>query len=79
MPENGPIAPLVKSLSRQFESARDFNPVGRRLDALAAALDALDAAIMVPGPVPEYHEKIMAKHRREWPTLWAAIDAVRNT
>lgn len=78
MPEHAPIAPLVKCVARQFEPARDFNPVGRRLDALAAALDALDAAITVPGPVPEYHEKIMAKHRREWPTLWAAIDAVRR-
>jgi hypothetical protein len=31
-------------------------------------------AIQNPGPVPAYHAEIMARHRREWPTLWQAID-----
>jgi hypothetical protein len=33
-----------------------------------------DAAYNNPGPVPEYHYSIMRKHRKEWPTLWGALD-----
>jgi hypothetical protein len=33
-----------------------------------------DAAYNNPGPVPEYHYSIMRKHRKEWPTLWEALD-----
>lgn len=31
-------------------------------------------AIEDPGRNPGYHYGVMAKHRKEWPTLWKAID-----
>jgi hypothetical protein len=37
-------------------------------------VDELRRAIEDPGPRPDIHFEIMARHRREWPTLWAAID-----
>ena len=40
------------------------------------AIDQLRRAVKNEGPMPEYHRRMMAKHRSEWPTLWAAIDAV---
>lgn len=45
-------------------------------DDLRDALDRLFVAIHDAGPVPGYHRDIMRKHRREWPTLWEALDAV---
>ena len=33
-------------------------------------------AVENEGTHPTYHRKIMARHRREWPTLWKAIDAL---
>jgi hypothetical protein len=38
------------------------------------ALEQLRRAIRDEGPSPRLHRKVMARHRREWPTLWAAID-----
>lgn len=42
--------------------------------AVGALLDAID----VEGPNPAHHRRIMNEHRRQWPTLWAAIDRLRN-
>ena len=36
------------------------------------------AAIENEGRAPAYHQMIMARHRREWPTLWKALDALRD-
>ena len=33
-------------------------------------------AIEDEGLAPARHQEIMARHRREWPTLWAAIDKI---
>ena len=33
-------------------------------------------AVLDEGPKPAAHRQIMARHRREWPTLWRAIDAI---
>ena len=33
-------------------------------------------AVMNPGPVPEYHLRVEAQARKEWPVLWKAIDAL---
>lgn len=48
-------------------------------DDLAEALATLDRAIEVKGPVPEYHDAQVARLRREWPSLWEAIEAVRRS
>ncbi len=40
------------------------------------AIDQLRAAIEDKGPRPDWHDQVMARCRQEWPTLWAAIDAL---
>ena len=40
------------------------------------AIEAIRAAITDAGPHPEYHYTLMERHRAEWPTLWAALDAL---
>jgi hypothetical protein len=39
-----------------------------------SGLIALKQAIFDEGPEPDYHQEIMSRHRKEWPTLWHAID-----
>lgn len=36
-------------------------------------------AIKDEGSHPPYHREVMARHRREWPTLWKAIDGLCST
>jgi hypothetical protein len=43
-------------------------------DRAGKALGSLVRAIRDPGRVPRHHWRTMAKHRREWPVLWEAID-----
>lgn len=31
-------------------------------------------AIINPGRNPALHYRMMERHRKEWPTLWAALD-----
>lgn len=38
--------------------------------------DDLRRAIEDRGQRPDVHDAIMRRHRAEWPTLWAAIDAL---
>lgn len=40
-----------------------------------AALE-LRRAVVLPGPQPQWHRSVIARHRAEWPTLWRAIDQV---
>lgn len=75
---SAPASALVRCVAHEFETSRGFNPVGDRLNTLAQALDALDRAITEAGPQPVWHERMMERHRREWPTLWAALDAIRR-
>ena len=42
----------------------------------ALAIDALVTAVLYEGANPAYHRETMARHRKEWPVLWSAIDAV---
>lgn len=44
------------------------------MNEMEEAIRQLKQAIFVEGVVPYYHREIMKKHRKEWPTLWAAID-----
>lgn len=39
----------------------------------AAALQVVDA-IRNEGSHPNFHRTVIAKHRREWPTLWCQLD-----
>jgi chromosome segregation ATPase len=43
---------------------------------LKNSIDSLEMAIKDEGPYPKHHRKIMFRHKREWPTLWNAIDKV---
>lgn len=51
-----------------------MNEAADALDALAAAVAAVRHAVDDAGPRPDVHQKIMARHRAEWPTLWDAVD-----
>jgi hypothetical protein len=42
--------------------------------AVAAVLRAIDDE----GPRPDVHRDVGARHRREWPTLWRALDELRR-
>lgn len=37
-------------------------------------VEQLARAVYDKGRMPIYHDTVMARHRKEWPTLWAAID-----
>ena len=50
----------------------------RRLRGLRAAASRLDAAIVNEGPARHLHRDQVDRLRREWPTLWAAIEDVRE-
>ena len=39
-------------------------------------IEAIRKAIQNEGPQPRYHRTLMRKHRREWKTLWKAIDNI---
>ena len=40
------------------------------------AILRLRKAVFNKGPNPKFHDKLMKKHRSEWPELWVAIDAL---
>lgn len=42
--------------------------------ALLGRIDAVSRAIHDQGPVPGFHRRVADRHRREWPTLWRALD-----
>lgn len=50
-----------------------------REQQLEAALLEILQAIDAPGLNPKHHLAIVTAHRREWPTLWSAIDRARVT
>lgn len=45
-----------------------------RMKAIVDAVGQLVAAVKIEGSHPAYHQAVMGRHRKEWPTLWAAID-----
>lgn len=47
---------------------------GGKLDAIYNAAFRLRTAIRNAGPVPNHHWMVMERHRKEWPTLWEALD-----
>ena len=42
------------------------------------AILKMNEAIGNKGPNPTVHEVIMEEHRRQWPTLWKAIDGIQE-
>lgn len=61
-----------------YDRLRDALDTHWRLATVAAgpALVELVAAVNDTGPRPDVHRKILARHRREAPAVWAAIDAL---
>ena len=45
-------------------------------DRTDIAILRLRKAVYNKGPNPKLHDKIVKKHRSEWPELWVAIDAL---
>lgn len=39
---------------------------------------AIEDAILIHGPRPDIHRETLARHRKEWPLLWAALDRLRQ-
>ena len=42
----------------------------------AELIAAIRAAILDEGHEPAYHRQVLARHRREWPTLWRVLDQI---
>lgn len=68
----------MKSLLKRLHKASDDLYIYRktRSDIRNAArrLEAIQAAWLDAGPVPEYHEHMKYKLRRDWPVLAKALD-----
>lgn len=41
---------------------------------MSEAVAGVIEAIFNQGPRPDLHCQILDRHRREWPSLWAALD-----
>jgi hypothetical protein len=41
---------------------------------LLAAVGEIRRSVEDEGPEPAYHRAIVKRHRKEWPTLWRALD-----
>lgn len=44
--------------------------------ALLGRIEAVRSAVHEPGPMPNFHRRVADRHRREWPTLWRALDSL---
>ena len=54
----------------------EVSTIRRARRIVNALVPVLEAIVDDEGPHPELHRKVMAKHREEWPTLWAALDGL---
>jgi len=54
-------------------SKRTKKPAPRAAEPL---IELLAAVIADERPIPAYHRNRLARHRKEWPELWRAIDAL---
>ena len=43
------------------------------------AVQKVKRAILNEGRMPAHHRKVMQQHRKEWPTLWAALDELMRS
>lgn len=58
----------IEYLRKEVVSLRNQN------DQIISKIYDLNKSINDPGPNPKFHFSVMKKHRKEWPTLWHAID-----
>ncbi len=65
----------MRSKTRQTQLIEDQQAEIRRL---RSAIGTVIAAIDNKGPHPGYHSLIAAQHRAEWPTLWKALDNLKE-
>lgn len=49
----------------------------KQMDALVLAAAKVVAAIEDEGERPDYHQRVMSRHRQEWPSLWDSLDELR--
>jgi len=82
------MSDLHKSLNHwaDFKKGDVYITMGERNRITSLFADAARAHLSCPdltelresitneGSKPRYHREIQARHRREWPTLWKAID-----
>lgn len=82
-PADGPtnaekIVAEFRDLEQALIDAGFVEPRGER-HYQAERIDRLIAAIIDEGSHPQVHREILAEHRRQWPTLWDAIDRLVAT
>ena len=65
---------LVAKLRKASEEMYIHRRTRHTLRASADHLKAIQDAWVDAGPVPEYHEHMQNKLRRDWPTLANALD-----
>lgn len=59
-------------------AVRVVEPVTPHMQAVWTAVHTVVRVIDDEGPYPPYHRGVIAEQRREWPTLWRALDELRN-
>ncbi len=62
----------------EFWQQQLMDEAADEIERLRAAIGTVIAAIDKKGPHPGYHDALTAQHRAEWPTLWQAIDNLRE-
>ena len=74
------MSELQDDLDRADEIRTELVPVALDLldsfDGIVEAARrwvAVQEAITNKGSQPSYHQSVMARHQKEWPTLWAAL------
>lgn len=50
----------------------------KTIASLKKTLGRICEAAENKGNSPSYHREVMSRHRKEWPTLWRAIDSARS-
>lgn len=69
---------MTPAEEKAYDDGRQLGLVhGRRqAEGLVEKVEAVRKAVADAGPVPSHHRSVLDCHRREWPTLWRALDAL---
>lgn len=73
VPERVPGGMLTVRPNEFYQRCQD---AADEIEDLRNKILQLEEAIKNPGPNPKFHHAIMKKHRKEWKTLWDAIDSL---
>jgi hypothetical protein len=65
---------LLKRLRKASDDLYIFRKTRSDIRSAEARLSAIHSAWNDAGPVPDYHEHMKNKLRRDWPTLAGALD-----